>query len=85
MELRDILNNTVTAAKLRDFMEGWDHHDLTSYDRGGFQLIDPKDPQLLYQCQQCFSVIFPMTIKPFPPVDPFEHHRKNCYGWNRPT
>lgn len=60
---------------------------LSSGDSTGFTPINDDYSQHIYQCVMCFSLVLTMipryTDIGHSMVDPFQHHRDNCFGWQK--
>lgn len=60
----------------------------TGPDPTGFTPIT-ENPMFdgLYQCSMCFGVVLSRTpingTFAASPIDGFQHHRNNCYGWQK--
>lgn len=57
-------------------------------DNTGFTPINDDYPQLVFQCVMCFGVVLAAMprytgVPNFAIVDPFQHHRDNCFGWKK--
>jgi hypothetical protein len=61
--------------------------DWYAADNTGFTRVNEDYPQTVFQCVMCFGLVLAgvprFTGMPFSGVDPFQHHRNNCFGWQK--